>query len=106
MISKQHPDADVVVPIATDREMDYLEEGSSSSRRSKASDANRTFLEKYRQLDLVGRFEQSFPSFSDASIAKEYRKWNQQSVAVATCLLALVLVDFPYNVTRFNLAYS
>ena len=103
MMSK-HPEADVVVPVTADQEMDNLEDGSPS-KLSKSSEANRAFLEKYRQLDLNGRFEQSFPSFPDASIAKEYRKWNQRSVAVTTCLLALVLVDFPYNVTRFNLAY-
>jgi signal transduction histidine kinase len=99
-------DATVVPNVVDGDEMDCIEEGSlQSSSRIKMSDANRLFLEKYRALDLAGQFEQSFPSFSDASIVKEYRYWNQKSVAVVTCVLSLVFVDFPYSITRFNLAY-
>ena len=93
-------DGPTIVPNVTD-----IEDGSVSSTSTKTSNANRMFLEKYRALDLAGHLEQSFPSFSDPSIKNEYRSWQQHSVAAVTCVLALVLVDFPYNFTRFNLAF-
>jgi hypothetical protein len=97
---------DATVVPNVDEIMDCIEEGSlPSTSRIKTSDANRLFLEKYRALDLAGQVEQTFPSLSDASIVKEYRSWNQKSVAAVTCLLALLLVDLPYGITRFNLAY-
>ena len=76
-----------------------------ASPRSASSDANRLFLEKYRALDLAGQFEQSFPSFTETFIKKEYRAWQHQSVAVVACFLTMLALVLPYLVTRYNLAF-
>jgi signal transduction histidine kinase len=95
-----------VVPNVTDDEIAHVEEGSlRSSTRIEMTDANRLFLEKYRALDLAGQFEQSFPTFSDASIGKEYRKFNQHSVSLIPCLLLSITIVSLLLSTRYNFPF-
>ena len=77
------------------------ERGWSASLLS-PTDVESLFLDKYRTLDRAGQLEQSFPVFTDSSIAKDYRKWNQQSVSLITSLIAMSMITFLLVGTRYN----
>jgi hypothetical protein len=95
-----------IIPNVTDNEIANIEEGSlPSSAKTETTDANRLFLEKYRALDLAGQFEQSFPSFSDPSIGKEYRKFNQQSFSLIPCLLLAMTIISLLLTKRYNFPF-
>ena len=88
-----------VIPHVSDENVEDVERGAVPS----SLNANRLFLDKYRALDRAGQFEQSFPVFTDASIAKEYRAWNQQSVSLIPLTLASITIVFTLVITRYSL---
>ena len=89
-----------VIPHLNDAGIEDVEIGAVPS----LLDADRLFIDKYRALDRAGQFEQSFPAFTDASIAKEYRAWNQQSVSLIPLILATIATVSTLLITRYNLS--